>query len=480
MFESSKSRGEFLMALRGGRISAQVLQKAMAETAAFADATVADLSWSFGHDNVDYKKFATAVLAVSTEENRVARLMDLFLKERRPAAEADLSVAIAACGPGPVLAELSKMVNNKNLEVRKKALVLILAQQNWFQHRNLVMTLLADPKPEISEATLLQVVRKAPAAYVGQLRRLATHKKPEIRALSLNCLAAMNDMANAELFLQRMPLEGGDLRKTLYTAIVTFIKADTSAMTARIAATLSDTVAEVRGAGMSLLLKMPDQVATLKAILNYCSSVSAMMRDGVFAELAKQPDAFVDGVLAIFKAEKDPALRLQAMNLAKLLQHQRLAPIFLHEMKNADWLVRYTAMQVLGDMKSPQAVPVLVEQLNNPEASVAAIQALAKYKDMRLAKPFLQKMSMGNESEQLELLKALEGLGDNRLLPHLAKILDSPAAKGKARKASAETIIRMCEAAGTQVPARVLQINDSLAEKTVDDLPDLGLKLSGG
>ncbi len=479
MFESSKSRREFLMALRAGRISAQVLEKAMAETAAFADATIAELNWSFGHDKADYKKFAQQVLAVSTEENKVTRLMELFSKERRPAAEADLSAAISACGSGDVLAELTKMVNNKNLDVRKKALVLILGQPKWHQHRNLVMTLLADPKPEISEATLLQVIKKAPKAYVGQLRRLAEHSKPEIRALSLNSLVSMADMTNAELFLQRMARESGELRKTLYSAIVNFIKTDPPGMTATIAATLADTAAEVRSAGMGLVLKMPDQAATLKAILNYCSSVSSMMRDGVFAEIAKQPDAFVDSVLAIFKSERDPALRLQAMNLAKLLQHQKLAPIFLHEMKNADWLVRYTAMQVLGDMKSAQALPLLMEQLNNPEASVAAIQALAKYKDMRLAKPFLQKMSTGNEAEQLELLKALEGLGDNRLLPHLAKILDSPAAKGKARKASAETIIRMCATAGTQVPARVLEINDSLQEKTVDDLPDLGLKLSG-
>jgi len=182
--------------------------------------------------------------------------------------------------------------------------------------------------------------------------------------------------------------------------------------------------------------------------------------------------------LVIFKTEQDPALRLQAMNLAKVLKHQQLAPIFLHEMKNPNWLVRYTAMQVLGDMKAQQALPALVEALNSEDASIAAIQALDKYRDIRLAKPLFQKLPNGNESEQTEIVKVVQNIGDARLLPHLAKFLDSAAPKGGVKKLTAEIIIAMCKATNTAVPPRVTQIYDGLREKTVNDLPDLGLKMS--
>ena len=46
-------------------------------------------------------------------------------------------------------------------------------------------------------------------------------------------------------------------------------------------------------------------------------------------------------------------------------------------------------------------------------------------------------------------------------------------------KETAKTIIAMCEATGTKVPEQVTKIYDSLSEKTLNDLPDLGLKMSG-
>ncbi|MDJ0835115.1 MAG: HEAT repeat domain-containing protein [Acidobacteriota bacterium] len=477
MFESPKSRREFLAALQAGRISAQVLQKAMGETAAFADAKVTDLAWSFGNPNEEYKKFAFAVLGVITEEDKADRLFNLYQRERRPEAEKDLARALAACGSQAVLSQLSKMVNNKDVNTRRKALTMFLGQEGWFKHRNMVMTLMEDPKAEISETILRQVVKTAPKAYAGQLRHLSGHAKPEIRALCLQALIGMNRIDNADIFIRRMPREEGELRKALYGAVVAFIKADTKAMTEKIVGALGEAAPEVRQGAMSLLVKMPDQPGTFKQMLTFCGSVSAMMRDQVFSEMAKQADGFADLAINLFKTEKDPALRLQVLHLAKFLKHPKLAPIFLHEMKNPDWMVRYTAMQVLGEMKAAQALSPLVEQMSNPESAMGAIEALDKYRDMRLAKPFLARLPKAPESEQLALLKALENLGDARLLQPMHQFLDSPAPKGKAKKVAAETLIRMCEATNTAVPPRIKEIHDQLAEKTIEDLPDLGLKL---
>ena len=480
MFESPKSRREFLAALQAGRISDGVLQKAMAEVPAFADATVAELAWSFGNPKEETKQFALAVLAVLTQEDKAAQLFSLYQRERRPEAEQDLAKALAACGGEAILGELSKMVNNKDVNTRRKALTMFLGQKDWFKHRTMVMTLMEDPKFEVSEVILQAVTKTAPASYVGQLRKLSTHAKPEIRALCLQALIGLNNSENAALFIRRMPQEAGDLRKALYGAIVAFIKADTPTMTEKMVNALGETVPEVRQGAMSLLVKMPDQAGTFKQMLAFCSSVSAMLRDQVFEEMGKQADGFAELAINLFKTEKDPALRLQVLNLAKFLKHAKLAPIFLHEMKNPDWMVRYTAMMVLGDMKSPQALAPLVEQMNTPESAMGAIEALDKYRDMRLAKPFLARLPNAPESEQVALLKAVEHLGDARLLGHMGQFLDSNAPKGKAKKAAAETIMRMCKASNTAVPPRIQEIHEQLAEKTIDDLPDLGLKLSGG
>jgi HEAT repeat protein len=249
-------------------------------------------------------------------------------------------------------------------------------------------------------------------------------------------------------------------------------------MTKKVVVAITADDAAVRQAALKLFFKLPEPPKAFRRLLMYLTSVASGLRDLAFAELAKHGDPFAELLMNLFKKERDPVLRLQALNLAKALKHPKLAPVFLHELKNPDWLVRYTAMQVLAEMKSPQALPALIEALREPETAQAAIQALDKYRDLRLAKPFFQKLPHAPESEQVELLAAIQNLGDARLLAHLGKFLDSSAPKGKAKLRAAVTIIAICGQSNTAVPERVQQIYDSLRTRTVEDLPDLGLQLA--
>ncbi len=478
MFESGKSRRDFIMALKGGRINPQLMQKAIAAHALFADCPVGDFLWTLTHGDANIRRFGAEVLAVCRDPAKVSSLLDLIQRETRPGlAEAYLK-AMAVLQPEEVFAALGRMINNKSAETRKNALNLLIRQKSWFLQRNQVIALMEDPQAAISEAMIRAVTERAARAYASHLRQLSHHPKPEIRAMCLQSLIAMNNLVNAELFLERLPQEGGEVKKALFEAIVTLIRQEPTAMTEQIVKAIAATEPAVSKIAMDFFVKLPDKRTAFGCFLRFANAVSAMMRDQLFAEAARRPEAFVDPVLEVVKTEKDPALRLQAMNLARTLKNQRLAPIFLHELKNSDWLIRYTAMQTLGQMKSTQALPALVEALGNPETSIAAVQALNNYKDIRLAKPFFQKLQSANESEQVEILAALKNIGDGRLLGPLSKFLESNAPRGKAKKVTAETIIALCEETGTVVPARVLQVHESLSERKLEDLPDLGLKMA--
>lgn len=478
MFETEKSRNEFLGALRTGRVNPQMLEKAAAEIGSFADCNAEDILWSLAHADPNLRQFGKAVFARCADEQKMSKLMELYRNERRAATADAYLAALTELDPQAIFGVTGKMVNSTDPETRRKALEMLVAQDNWAKQRTQVSALLEDPRPDISEAMLRQVAVKAPRAYVSQLRLLARHDKPEIRALCLQALVGMNQMANAELFLHRLPHESGEVKKVLFDAVVRFIKTEPGPMTEVIVKTLAATDQKAARSAMDFFVKLPDRRGAFRCFLKFSDSVSSMMRDQLYQIATTVADAFVDPVLDVAKNERDPALRLQAVNLAKALKHQKLAPIFLHELKNPDWLVRYTAMQVLSDMKSPQALPIIVEALGNPESSMAAIQSLDKYRDIRLAKPFFQKLPQGHESEQIEIMKALHHIGDARLLTHLFKFLDSDAPKGKARKFAAETIIAMCKETGTPVPPKVTQIHESLRDRGFDDLPDLGLKMS--
>ena len=478
MFETGKSRKEFLEALRMGRVSPPQLEQALAEHSAFADCRADDISWSLAHTDPNIRQFGKRVYAICSDPDKMSKLMDLYRNERRTTTAEAYMAALVELDPNAIFGITGKMVNSTDPTVRQKALAMLIAQENWPKQRTQVAALLEDPRPEISEAMLREVAPKAPRAYASQLRTLSLHPKPEIRALCLKALAGMNQMINAELFLNRLPHESGDVKKLVFDAIVALIKQEPVPMTETIVKTIAGTDLKAAKAAMDFFVKLPDRRGAFRCFLKYADAVSSMMRDQLFAVATQVADAFVDPVLDVAKNEKDPALRLQAINLARALKHQKLAPIFLHELKNPDWLVRYTAMQVLSDMKSAQALPIIVEALGNAESCMAAIQSLDKYRDIRLAKPFFQKLPQGHESEQIEILKALQNIGDARLLTHLFKFLDSEAPKGKAKKFAAETIIAMCEATKTPIPPRVTQIHESLRDRGFDDLLDLGLKMS--
>lgn len=502
MFEAEKSRHQFIKALEAGRIRGAVLQKATAETHYFTDIVVSELTWVFGSANADYKRFIFGVLQVMRQTDKLDQLKQLQAQAKSPAAREELNKAVALlsggskpAAPSPAAASkpaqaappaadeddatrISRLVNSKDVNSRKQGLKLFTEQPGWQKNRGMVAALLSDPNPELAEAMLRVVIKTAPRGFISQIRAAAHAEKLEVRALALQALVALKQADNVDILLARMPLETGDLQKAVYSALVAMIKADTADMTQRIVTALGNADGRVRQGAMSLLLKMPDQAATFQKILAFCGSINAEMRDQVFAELAKSADAFADLTLNFFRGQPDSALRTQALYLARYLKSQKLAPIFMHELKNPDWLVRHTAMMALGEMKAPQALNALVEQLNNPDASMAAVEALDKYRDLRLAKPLLAKLQSGNASEQGAVLRALENLADARLVAPLTSFVESNAPKGDVKKKTAEAIINLCQATQTAVPAKVQQIHADLAEKTVNDLPDLGLKLA--
>lgn len=482
MFETEKSRREFIQAMKAGKVGLPLVQKAISLASAFSDCTVEEIAWTATHPQPLVQQFGAAIQQLIGGAPPAAAggdgLLEQLMREKAPQRIEQLAQAIVERKDPELGTQLSQMVNDRNPEVRQKAMALLVRMEDWPRQRGLVQALLDDPRSEIGEPMLQHVIRSAPRAYLRELRRGAAHANEELRALCLKTLVAMNQLKNADIVLQRLPREKGELQKSLYGALLTWIKQDPVAMTEVVIAALAAAEPEVRSAALSLVVKLPDPRASFKRLLEFSASVSAIARDELFGEMARNAEAWVELVLNLFKTEQQASLRFQAMSLAKVLSHPRLAPIFLHEMKSADWMVRYAAMQVLGDMKAEQALPALIEALNSEDSALAAIQALDKYRDVRLAKSLFGRIVAGSETEQIEILKALANMNDARLLPNIAKFLDSSAPKGAAKKFAAETIIQMCEASQTAVPPRVTQIYDSLREKSIDDLPDLGLRLS--
>lgn len=477
MFETPQSRKEFLLSVKTGKINAQMLQKAADQADAFADEDPDEIL-ALMSVNEATAGFAAAVFAALKHPQKGVKLVEAMVKERRPEGEAALGQLAGQVPLEDLIAGLGRMVNNKNVDHRKKALKLLLKLEQWPRHDQIVLPLLADPNREIAEVMVRQVAAKAPARYVQYLRQFSRSEDVKTREACLNALMGLNQVRHADLFLERLPFEEGELKDALRANLSQFLKSEAETITKEVVKATTSDIPQVRATAMALFTKLPNKTQAFRIFLQFSGSVSSFLRDQMFQEARKFADALVEPILATCQQEKDQGIRLQAIQLAKVLQHQQLAGLFMKELKSDDWMVRYTAIQTLSEMKSPQAVPHFLEMLKEPDAATAAVQALDRYRDMRLAKPLFQHLPKANAQLQIEILKLLENLGDGRFLPHFANFLEGKAFKEGALKQVAISAKAIGSASGAEVPSNLSELHERLVEKSIEDLPDLGLKLS--
>jgi HEAT repeats/PBS lyase HEAT-like repeat len=85
---------------------------------------------------------------------------------------------------------------------------------------------------------------------------------------------------------------------------------------------------------------------------------------------------------------------------------------------------RYYAAHLLGDLRDPQAVPILVALLKDPEVKDIVPWALGEIGDKRAVGPLLQVLDDDNPSMSVMAIYALEALNAKEAVPRLTSLLD--------------------------------------------------------
>ncbi len=84
---------------------------------------------------------------------------------------------------------------------------------------------------------------------------------------------------------------------------------------------------------------------------------------------------------------------------------------------------RYYAVHLLGDLKDPRAVPLLVSLLNDEEVSYIVPWSLGEIGDKRANAPLIEQLGSKNPSLRVLSIYALEKLGATEALPRLRRLL---------------------------------------------------------
>lgn len=377
----------------------------------------------------------------------------------------------------PVLGQVVQLLNTQDVKKRKQAWSMLMGVDGWDKQKQLVLCFLDDPDQSIVDEVIKTLCEKSGESYGFYLRQYADHKNDEIRTLLLKTLISLKDPDNISVFLARISQEESALQKELAGALADFINEDLESASEAVIRVFASAHKESRKAAMSFFLKLPSKELAFKKFLSFSESIAPMIQEELFQEVTTHKDAFVEMLKEFFEKGKDPALLMQAIELAKVLKFEGIEDQLLKALSSEDWLLQQAAIKELSSMKSEKAVDVLLDLASHPELGPAAMQALDKYGDLKYAKSFFQKLPAASDAVQVELLQVLENMGDERFLPHFVKFFCSNAVKEKAKKVCYKAIVAICKRSGVEVPKEAEDEKAKMDQELLDELPDLGLKL---
>ena len=347
---SKEGREQFLQMLKSQSIKDELVERVIEKPQAFSDTTTDQILWAVTHNKPVIRKFAKAVLSVSKDPERANVIADKYRKAEDKQKKGFFLSALAACDSKPVLNLIGKMLNNKAAAKRIEALDLFLQIDDWHKHRQVVTLFLEDPVAKIQHKTIEAIASTAPKAYASYLRDQAAGEDQALRDMCLRALVKLEDPKNIAVFLERLPLEERELKESLFQAALILVKGKPEETRPYLLPCLGSTDPDVRKTAVYFAIQFPDQSDAIRDFLLACCSLSAEIREEIYAEAANHKDEFTEFVRYILSMEKEPTIRMEALTLAKQLKHEKLNEFFMNELESSDWLARRTAIEYFGEL----------------------------------------------------------------------------------------------------------------------------------
>jgi HEAT repeat protein len=130
-----------------------------------------------------------------------------------------------------------------------------------------------------------------------------------------------------------------------------------------------------------------------------------------------------DLILRLIK-DADAALRLHAAELLRTIPSSHTSRALIKALKDTDPNVRAAAAHSLGQLKEPQAVPILLTMLDDQEwVRFSVIEALASIGDSSAVEPLIKAMEDSSAILKAQITEALGRFGDPRAVHPLLKAL---------------------------------------------------------
>ena len=181
-------------------------------------------------------------------------------------------------------------------------------------------------------------------------------------------------------------------------------------------ALLTDGSEAVRNGVLDIIMKRPDRGRLVRKLLLFCKSLMGWMRDRTLDSLRRYGKEIADTVIELM-SDADEDVRTMALLLGSTLESPEAVPHIVRLLKDDDWWLRMIAAETLGKIRDKRAVGALVEAMQDGDAAMACIEALARIGDERSLPHICTQLARPEAEIRVEALMAIARFADVRAAP---------------------------------------------------------------
>ena len=241
---------------------------------------------------------------------------------------------------------------------------------------------------------------------IARWQRMAADPDQQVREKALEILAARAPGTSIDLFVQELPRVSDPIRQRLVQALTRATASQGTELADKLLPLIASGDATIRKSVLEILVANGDTTAILKRYVQFAKTLAGFVRDRALDSISGFGPQFLNATIDLFR-DPDADIRAGAIAVADAIEDPRIALPMIELLKDPDWWIRISAADSLGRLKAVQAVEPLISSLSDAEVKWSAVQALGRIADPR-ALPALGRMLGDPASDvRIEVMQAL-------------------------------------------------------------------------
>lgn len=320
-----------------------------------------------------------------------------------------------------VAAGLDKMVRGSDKRSQRLGWQLALEVQGASRDTWLVRAMDEGPS-SVQVSAARNLVQDGKVA--GQLERFLELARADgdLAAVALEAVQGIEDPRVVTLMIDRFAHGDAAARDRASRYLRARAADDPTGMRAQMLSLLGEGDDATRRLSVAILLETGDDKDVLLDILEYSKDLVGWLRTRILETVQTFGDRAFQPALDLLDHEAEH-IRTSALVLAEQFDDPRVIPPVARLLQSDDWWLRITACDTLGRIGSTDALPHLVQALDDEDTRWAAIDALAQIGSPKALKHLSKQLRDKRPEVRSEIVRAFGRFDDKRLIPLLQQVI---------------------------------------------------------